>query len=192
MVSKAYDTLKSLAYTKPMQNTRIALTTIVPGHFPDADECLLLAYHALQANMTDDKILSTILMHRRAQKTILVNPYIQKPIRPASHSVAYQCTNLNETVIQALNILAIERNMLQHDFYSIARQFPNIALPKLTMLWDFIKNSSYEINSEVMKYTAQEVKTHALNLCDHVIKTWPEHTKSIQIIQPDIEVLITP
>ena len=187
----AYAMLKNLAYTKSWANVNIALRTILPGHFPDADESLLLAYRAMDAGLSDDKPLAVILMHRRAQTPVCANPYVHKPARPASHSVAYRCVGLDEGIVQALNVLAIERNMPQQGFYDAIRRRPCMAIPKLAMLWDFIGQKEYGQNDELAKYVRNEIRTCAIPLCEHVREAWPEHDKFITTIRPELEAQIS-
>lgn len=188
----AYAMLKNLAYAKSWANVNVALRTILPGHFPDADESLLLAYRAMDAGLSDDKPLAVILMHRRAQAPACANPYVQKPARPASHSVAYRCIGLDEDVVQALNVLAIERNMPQQGFYDAIRRRPYTAIPKLAMLWDFVTRNEYGQNEELAKYVRNEIRACAIPLCEHVRGTWPEHAKFINTIRPELEAQISP
>ena len=183
--------LKNLAYAKSWANVNTAMRTMLPGHFPDADESLLLAYRAMDAGLSDDKPLAVILMHRRAQTPVCANPYVQKPARPASHSVAYQCIGLEEDVVQALNVLAIERNMPQQSFYNAIRRRPCTAIPKLAMLWDFVARNEYGQDKELAKYIRDEIRTCAIPLCEHVRDTWPEHAKFITAIRHELEAQIS-
>ena len=187
----AYAMLKNLAYAKSWANVNVALRTILPGHFPDADESLLLAYRAMDAGLSDDKPLAVILMHRRAQTPVCANQGTRSPARPASRSVAYRCVGFESDVVQALNILAIERNMPLQNFYGAIRRRPCTAIPKLAMLWDFVARNGHGQDEELAKYVRDEIRACAIPLCEHVRGTWPEHAKFIAAIRHELEAMIS-